>query len=162
MKKEVLGVDIGGVITDRINDGGDTSFFRDRYLEVTSVTGAFEALRELERCFEGRVFLVSKAGPRTEERTIHWLNHHRFHEQTKIPPSHVYYCRAREAKAPICEMLGVTHFVDDNLEVLSYLKTVEHQYLFNPIEEYVKKYAYHLSQVARVGSWAELLPKLLR
>lgn len=164
MKKEVLGVDIGGVVTKRMEMVGEDSisYFRDRYLEVLSVTGAISSLRKLVDRFEGRVLLVSKAGPETERRTIHWLKFHWFHEQTGIPPENVHYCRTREAKAPICERLGVTHFVDDNLEVLSYLKTVEHQYLFNPIEQYVQKFAHHLPHVERVMSWEELLPKLLK
>ena len=38
----------------------------------------------------------------------------------------------RRDKAPICERLGITHFVDDRLDVLAYMETVEHRYLLGP------------------------------
>ncbi|MBA3679436.1 hypothetical protein H0W80_04625, partial [Candidatus Saccharibacteria bacterium] len=46
-KIPVLGVDVGGVIIDRVNDNTDTSFFGDNYLSTTAVSDVFEALAEL-------------------------------------------------------------------------------------------------------------------
>ncbi len=160
--QEILGVDIGGVIIDRANDSMDTSFFKDRYLEAMAVVGALETLKRLsaER-FGGRVFLVSKCGPRTEECTRHWLGHLRVYELLGIPIDHVHYCRERHEKAPICEKLQVTHFVDDKLEVLGYLKSVEYRYLFNPVEREVRKFAHHLPSVRRVESWNEIQQELM-
>jgi len=43
---EVLGVDIGGVIIDRINDGTDTSFFGDNYLRTTAYSSTPEETDE--------------------------------------------------------------------------------------------------------------------
>ena len=162
MPKEVLGVDVGGVIIDRANDAMDTSFFANDYLQATAVVGAFDALRRLAKeRFEGRVFLVSKCGPKTEGRTRLWLPHHGFYEHVGIPPEHVRFCRERREKAPICEELGVTHFVDDKLEVLSYLESVTHRFLFNPVEREVTKFVRHLPRVRRVESWSEILKELL-
>ncbi|HJZ19149.1 MAG TPA: hypothetical protein VJ208_03525 [Candidatus Nanoarchaeia archaeon] len=42
MVKGILGVDIGGVIIDRVrNDGTDTAFKSKRYLETTAIPGVF-------------------------------------------------------------------------------------------------------------------------
>src|SRR5262245_58500091 len=103
MITEALGVDVGGVIIDRVNDALDTSFFGDNYLKTTAVEGAFDALRTLnaER-FPGRVYLVSKCGARTEARTMAWLAHHGFHDYTGILAEHVRFCRKRPEKAGIC------------------------------------------------------------
>lgn len=132
MKKEkVLGVDFGGVITDRVADNSDTSFFADRFLETPMVDGAFDALSRLVAGpFEGRVHIISKAGPRIQERTRLWMAHHQFAERTGVPESHVHFCRERRDKAPICKRLCVTHFVDDRLDVLNHLETVSVRLLF--------------------------------
>src|SRR6185369_12095724 len=53
-----------------------------------------------------------------------------FFDRTGIPPGHVHFVRERLDKAPVCQRLGVTHFVDDRLDVLAHLETVEHRYLF--------------------------------
>ena len=101
---EILGVDVGGVIIDRVNDALDTSFFGDNYLQTPAVAGAFDALRSLNTGrFAGRVFLVSKCGPRVQAKTLAWLEHHGFHGQTAIPRDHVCFCRKRREKADICQ-----------------------------------------------------------
>lgn len=127
----VLGVDFGGVISARVADDSDTSFFADRFLETPMVDGAFDALARLVAGpFEGRVHIVSKAGPKIQERTRLWMDHHQFTDRTGIPESQVHFCRERRDKAPICRRLGVTHFVDDRLDVLSYLEAVRVRLLF--------------------------------
>ena len=42
-----LGIDIGGVIVLRVNDGSETSLFGDRFLENQPIAGAFEGIRQL-------------------------------------------------------------------------------------------------------------------
>ena len=159
---ERLGVDIGGVLIDRINDDTDTSFFGDNYLKTTAVPNAFEAIKRLagER-FGDEIYLVSKCGPSIERKSREWLAHHDFHAATGVPPERLNFCRRRQDKAPICESLGLTHFIDDRLEVLSYLKTVPHLFLFMPTPAEVERYARHLDRVRRVESWDEVLAALL-
>jgi hypothetical protein len=50
--------------------------------------GAFESLTRLCDAFEGRMWIVSKAGPTVQARTERWLAHHRFFETTGIDPSY--------------------------------------------------------------------------
>ena len=163
MQTEILGVDIGGVIIDGAkNDGSDTSFFSDNYLKTTPTEGVFDALSQLvTNRFGERVYLVSKCGPRFQEKTFHWLNHHGFYELTGIKRENVRFCRKRHEKAPICEELGITHFIDDRLEVLGYLTAVKYLYLFRPRQSEVEKFSHHLPRVMRVTTWQHVLNDLL-
>src|SRR5687767_13287048 len=116
-----LGIDVGGVIIDRVADGSDTSFFGDQYLLTPAVPDAFATIAALLKGrFAGEGHVVSKCGKNTERKTREWLAHNGFHDVTGIPPERIHFCRKREEKAPICARLGITHFVDDRLEVLSY------------------------------------------
>jgi hypothetical protein len=133
-----LGVDIGRVIiAGPAHPGeGDTAFFGESDTEAMrtpAVPGAFAALGRLVAQFEGRVWLVSKCGERTEARTRQWLAHHGFHDQTGIPVAHVRFCRERPHKAHHATELGLTHFVDDRPDVHEALAgIVAHRYLFGP------------------------------
>jgi hypothetical protein len=131
-RQPALGVDVGGVIVQLATEGAeDTSFFGTRPLETPAAAGVFEALAVLAAGpFAGRVHLVSKAGPKVAANTEAWLAHHEFFERTGIPADHLHFVRERRDKAPVCARLGITHFVDDRLDVLGYLTTVEHRYLF--------------------------------
>jgi hypothetical protein len=115
-----LGVDIGRVII--AGDGPDTSFVggsEEAAMRAPEVPGAFAALTRLGRSFGGRLWLVSKCGPRVEARTRRWLAARRFFEITSIDPQRVVFCRTRPEKAPICARLGITAFVDDRWDVLA-------------------------------------------
>ena len=126
-----LGVDVGGVIVMLADDDEDTSFFGDRPLETPAVPGVVEALARLVGGpFEGRAHIVSKAGPKVAGNTELWLDHHDFFGRTGIAADHLHFVRERRDKAPVCERLGITHFVDDRLDVLAYLESVEHRYVF--------------------------------
>jgi len=141
-----LGVDIGRVLIDDAShpSGDDTSFIRgteDDVLETPQMAGAFDALTELCSVLDGRVWLVSKCRARVQARTERWLEHHRFFPITGIDPSHVRFCIERADKAPICAELGITHFVDDRVDVLGYLVgVVAHLFLFasegQPVPEF--------------------------
>jgi len=163
LNADTIGVDIGGVIIDRVNDGTDTSFFSDNYLQTTAVPGVFDALRQLvENRFGDRVHLVSKCGQNVQDKTLHWLDYHRFYDLTGIGRERVHFCRERHEKAGICEKLGITHFVDDRLEVLGNLTTVGTLYLFQPRPDEVQRFVRFLNRVKEVNSWQEILTAELR
>ncbi|MEV4758817.1 hypothetical protein AB0J86_27485 [Micromonospora sp. NPDC049559] len=126
-----LGVDVGGVIVALAGRDEDTSFFGGRPLETPAVPGVVDALAALTvQPFAGRVHLVSKAGPKVAANTSAWLEHHGFFGRTGIPAGNLHFVRERRDKAPVCQRVGITHFVDDRLDVLAHLDTVEHRYLF--------------------------------
>lgn len=129
--QSILGVDVGGVIVDRVAEGQDTSSFGSRPLLTPAVPGVFDALAVLtEGPFEGRVHIVSKAGSRVAANTEAWLEHHALFRRTGIPAGNLHFVRTQADKAPVCARLGITHFVDDRLDVLASLTTVPHRYLF--------------------------------
>ncbi len=133
-----LGIDIGRVIISGEShpDGGDTAFFQgdeQTMLATPEMPGAVEAIAILVRLFEGRVWLVSKCGPHIEARTLRWLDGHDFYRRTGMDAGHVRFCRERAEKRGHCEELGLTHFVDDRVDVHTAIHgVVEHQYLFGP------------------------------
>lgn len=154
-----LGIDVGGVIIDRKrNDDSDTSLFGPNYLNAFAVPGAFDTIRELNSSdFEGQIFIVSKCGHNIERKTREWMVHNKFPELTGVPMEKFHFCRRRADKAPICQKLGITHFIDDKLEVLSYLESVPNKFLFDPNPNEVKAFEKHLQKVTLVGRWVELL-----
>jgi hypothetical protein len=133
-----LGLDIGRVlISTEPADGKNDSSFIGGSLEAALATppyrGMFEAVPALVERFNGQVWLVSKCRQRVEDKTRHWLAHHRFFERTGIPNGNLRFCIERHQKAIHCKELGLTHFVDDRLDVLGYLDgVVEHRFLFGP------------------------------
>ena len=104
MTELTLGVDIGGVLIGGTGPE-DTSFFTRDYLHTPAVPGGFDALKALNGLFGGRVFLVSKCGPRVQGKSIHWLAHHGFLAATGVPESRYRFCLKRDGKAPICAEL---------------------------------------------------------
>lgn len=129
-RPRALGIDIGGVLVDRVAEDSDTSFFGDRPMDTPLVAGSLEAVQALIEMFEWRVYIVSKAGPKIAELSRAWLGRHGFVGPEMIPPSQVHFVRKRPDKADVCERLGITHFVDDRLDVLDHLVTVDRRFLF--------------------------------
>ena len=127
-----LGVDIGRVIIH--GDGPDTSFVggsAEDALRAPAVDGALAALARLQLRLAGRVWLVSKCGPKVQSRTMAWFDHHRFFEATGLSRERVRFCRDRRDKAPICKELGIALFVDDRRDVLEAMSgVVPHRFLF--------------------------------
>jgi hypothetical protein len=149
-----LGVDIGRVIIAPLGDDGstDSKFLgvaEEEALAVPPAPGAFESLAELWARFEGRVWLVSKAGPKIQQTTLLWLREHRFSELTGVPAKHVRFCRERVEKRNHAIQLGLTHFVDDRTDVLRHLVgLVPELYLFGYQSADVPAWARH------VADWA--------
>ncbi|MEH0936575.1 hypothetical protein [Micromonospora psammae] len=154
-----LGVDVGGVIIELSDGNEDTSFFGGNFLRTPPMDSVFDVLAEVVPLFD-EAYVVSKCGAETEQRTRRWLAHHDFHGRTGIGPERLRFCRTRPEKAPIAAGLGLTHFVDDRLEVLGYLDTVPHRYLLRPRPDEVDAYRRHLPGVRQVESWPELAAAL--
>lgn len=148
-----LGVDFGGVIVERSDDTSDGSFFGTRPLDTPEMPGAIDTIAALASGrFLGRVFVVSKASPRIEALTRQWMRHVDFHRRTGIFDANIVFVRDRLAKGEVCRKYGLTHFVDDRLDVLESMPFVPQRYLFASV---------HAPQVTptmiqSVASWAVL------
>jgi hypothetical protein len=153
-----LGIDIGRVlITPEPSDGRhDTSFIGgsiDDALKTPPYPGMFDVVPDLVKLFKGQVWLVSKAGPRVQEKSRLWLLHHRFFERTGIPAGNLRFCLQRPQKADHCQELGITHFIDDRDDVLRHLKDiVPHRFLFGP-----QKSPHHPAGLIHVPAWSDAL-----
>ncbi|MFG1771483.1 hypothetical protein ACGFIX_18065 [Nocardia salmonicida] len=131
-----LGVDFGRVIQGAALTPGaaDTAFLSGGFVEAMSTPpsrDAFDVLNRLVTRFDGNVWVISKCGPRIEQRTRQWLDHHDFAARTGIPREHLRFSRTRAGKAPHCAELGITHMIDDRLDVHEILRDlVPWRYLF--------------------------------
>jgi hypothetical protein len=160
--KPTLGVDIGGVILDFMPyKDTELGFDGDRYLEVPEVEGSFEALAALNKgSFKDSVHLVTKID-RGSTRTLEWLRDRKFFERTGIPEANLHICYERSEKEGIVAKLGVTHFIDDRTEVMSYMiGTVPDLYIFQNLNEDRLKFPDAAKQMTFVQSWKELLELL--
>jgi hypothetical protein len=134
--RPALGIDIGRVLMCPADDDGapDTSFLSlpdAQALEVPAAPCMWDVVPEIVDVFERRVWLVSKAGARIEALTRRWLAHHRFFERVGMAPDAVRFCRRRPEKRDHALLLGLTHFVDDRVDVLQALRgAVPRLYLF--------------------------------
>ena len=148
----VLGVDVGRVITGEDPVSG-ASLLTSGWQRTPVISGALSHLSLLNSParFDGRVYLISKAGPKVQERTRDWLVLVNFHNTTDIQPEKVYFVRERAEKAAVCRRLGVTDFIDDRVSVLQTLDSVDTRFLFSPDD--VRQLP---PGIVHVRSWAEL------
>ena len=130
-----LGVDFGRVIQGAALAPGDadTVFLSgglEEALRTPPSPDAFEVLSRLVPRFDG-AWIISKCGPDIEQRSLRWLDHHDFYARTGIPRDHVRFCRARADKAIHCAELGITHMIDDRIDVHAALRgLVPHLFWF--------------------------------
>ena len=151
-----IGLDVGGVLLDRSLGADEASFFGTRPMDTPVMPGALEAVRTLAALFEGRILIVSRAGHRTRELSRRWLGLHGFLGDERIPPSHIYFVERRSEKAALCQALGVTHFVDDHLDVLSGMQ-IPFRILFRGAAVPAESDGFLSPGVVSCGDWAELL-----
>lgn len=159
MGKQIIGIDVGGVIIDREkNDESDTSLFGPNYLNALAVPGALGAIESLSKgTFRDAIYIISKCGENIERRTREWL---RYNGVDKIvPEANWCFCRERHQKAPIAKELGLTYFVDDKLEVLHHMwKVVDHRILFRPFAGQTTKWLGESSNGIHIWmNWADLV-----
>ena len=118
----------------------------DEALASPATDGAIDTLVRLVPLFQS-AWVISKCG----ERTLAWLDHHDFYDRTGISRRNVRFCRRRADKAVHCRKLGITHMIDDRIDVHRALEdVVPHRYLFG-----------HQSgpapaEVRHTRTWAEL------
>jgi hypothetical protein len=148
-KQFCLGVDFGRVIHGGAAADGvhDTVFLDGGFEEALAspaTDGAFDVLPRLVDAFGGRVWVISKCGPRIQERTLAWLDHHDFHARTGVPRGNVRFCRKRNDKAGHCTQLGITHMIDDRIDVhRALVDSVPCRYLFGRQEEPAPSWVRH-------------------
>lgn len=169
-EKHRLGIDFGRVIQGAAlpDGGGDTAFLAGGDAEAMRTPpsdGAFEALARLVPYFGGRAWVISKCGPRVQQRTRQWLDHHDFYRRTGVPRENVRFCRKRADKAGHCAELRITHMVDDRLEVHEALRgLVPYLFLFGVQSGPIPPWVHHTpswpaAEAAVVATLAPVIPQ---
>lgn len=136
-----LGIDFGKVIISPVVSGtSDTSFLSgtdDEAMRTPPYPAAFETIRELVDAFDGCVWIISKASAPTQRKTRAWLKHWNFFDTVGLSWDRLRFCLRRDEKSEHCRELGITHFIDDRLDVLEHLRrVVPHLYLFGAQPEH--------------------------
>ena len=162
--KQTLGVDIGNVIINhRLAKTDDETFYEEQYSTIPSTEGVFESLKKLNEFFNGEVYLISKCTEWAEEKILAWFVDNDFYTQTGIKSENVYFVRKRDEKDLLCQKLEITHFIDDRLEVLSYMvESTPNLYLFQPDETELKEFEKYLPKVTVVNGWDEILEIIIK
>ena len=118
---EVVGVDIGGVIIEHVetSDVPMALLSASRYLEAAEVSNAMEGLACLVRRFQpANVWIVSKAGPEIQQRSLHWFEHHDVYDRTGLLRQNVVFVRKKRDKAAVINAKHITLMIDDSISVL--------------------------------------------
>jgi hypothetical protein len=139
-KKQVeprLGIDFGGVLMIKVEKKGKHDpEYADNFLSSSPSKNVLERIKSLQKKFNGQVWIISKAGVYTEGLIRKWLDTHDFFEYTGLNKDHLIFCRHRKDKGPICEGLGITHFIDDRVHIMQILQgTVPHLFLYGNKEK---------------------------
>ncbi|KKR46021.1 MAG: hypothetical protein A3G47_02965 [Candidatus Zambryskibacteria bacterium RIFCSPLOWO2_12_FULL_39_45] len=162
--RESFGVDLGNVIIDHVGFGTTPEFVQSGdYNVIPQMPGVIEALWQLnQERFAGNIFVVYNASDVADQKILSWLKSHDFFSRTGIYPAQVMRTKNGRDKSSICDLYQATHFVDDRLEVLSYLvDKVKNLYLLKPQQKEVKQYQDFLPHVQLVTSWDEIVRTLL-
>ncbi len=161
--KKVLGVDIGNVIiNNRLNDPEVVKVDEVVYAAFPPSEGVFDSLKTLNDYYAGEVYLISKCTEWAQVQILAWLTSHDFYVKTGIKPNHVNFVRQRNEKDAVCIRLGVTHFVDDRLEVLSYMiESTPNLILFQPDQEEVNEFKQFLPKVTVANDWNEVVKQII-
>jgi len=165
---EILGIDFGGVICDRVGADGKivAEFDDEEVFKIEPVAGVHDSIASLvSRKFGPKnTFLISSAlRIKTEINTRRWLMFQHFYELTYLPQEHVLICRKRQEKAEICREVGITHFIDDRPQVLQTLiGVVPHLYWFQPRNQDLEEFP-NLRQpfVTICYSWPHVVDAIL-
>ncbi len=160
-----IGIDIGRVIIAGDTDKEDNLFFSPKFIQASQVKNAFICIKKIvNKLGAENVFLVSKCGSQTEQRTLKWLEYNDFYKETGVKNKNIYFCRERKEKKEICSLLGINIFIDDRFSVLEHLEGFDSLYLFNPLEEEKINYNLHADkqQITIVYIWKDLITSFLK
>ncbi len=158
-----LGVDIGNVIINhRLSDPNDKTLHEECYSTIPATDSVYEAMKKLNVFFAGKVYLISKCTPWAQEKILAWLSDNDFYGKTGLDPKNVRFVRERHEKDAVCQELGITHFIDDRLEVLGYMiDSTPNLFLFQPDKAEVEEFKQFLPKVTVVKDWQQVIERIV-
>lgn len=93
--------------------------------KATAVSGALEGLTRLT----GDTYIISARTLSSIPFAEEWLSKNGVYNI--IPKEKIIFCRSGAEKAPLCEKLNITHFLDDKLSFLNFLPETTKKVLFD-------------------------------
>ena len=144
-----LGVDIGGVLVDDLLDVG---------VAADLLPGAIRGLTALAHVFNGRVHVISKAGPKVRDIARDWLTRTGLLKEANLGLEQVHFVDRDQDKAEVCRQHGVSHMVDDSLAVHRTLHDVPFRFLFRSELPRCADVGDPLRDVLAVTNWPRLVP----
>lgn len=147
---EILGIDLG-----------NTLFNKENYPDFPDSLRVVRRLA-IERFGFKNIHIVSRVTPEQEKRALIYVSRQIFKDKTRITLDRVHFCRERHEKGPICEILGITHFIDDRPDVLIHMPTNVKPILFNPRTEDRATYTKEIRSMYIVENWLEIERLLLQ
>ena len=154
-----LGIDFGNTIVQFVRKDEQSES------ECVEIDGATETIRKLvNRYGAEHVYIISKAVPREQTKTLLWLKAHwgidrpsarkRSYRATGLKEDNIYFCAHRAEKAPIAARLRLTHYIDDRPQVLSCMTTVRNKIIFNLAAEDLSAWQNEIvGRVSIVSDW---------
>lgn len=141
----VLGVDIGGTI-----------MFKDQDGKVFLHEGAIETLNNFKKN-NHEIYLISRVNIQQEIRSKKWLIENQILERIGINWGNLFYCRERVDKGPIAKALGVNVFIDDRVDCLTSMDHGVKKYLFCPDNHNLKAVAAYKTEIQILLKWGSLV-----
>ncbi|MCC2631934.1 MAG: hypothetical protein K0S20_633 [Patescibacteria group bacterium] len=160
-----IGIDCGGVLLANYDrQTGRNIPFNESFFEYPEIDGAVESVKRLVDIFgQENVFLVSMVSEERRPGLLEWLKGIGLIGEDSFTESNLYFCRRNADKAGICSKLGITHFVDNRLEVLRHLSHVPHLYLLQPSQHEMDTFTASVPQIEFVAeTWSELLENIAK
>lgn len=118
-----IGVDVGGVLTKNPTDVPDHKRWEEQV--DYAAPGALEGVKRLVQLFgPNNVHIVSKVhlGGSMQHKVEHWLHDTcMVCQRTGLRKDNIHFCESRsgpDGKGKVAQQLRLSHFVDDNFEVL--------------------------------------------
>lgn len=129
--KNRIGFDIGGVILQKppielmLALQRHTRSIEDIVPYALPIRYVTESIRGIAKKFgPENIFLISKANGAIAELTMRILTQRNFFKFTCVRTENVYFCPDVKSKINQCQKCDVTHFVDDNVLILSKLNLI--------------------------------------
>ena len=157
-----IGIDCGGVLLANYNRSDGTSVpSKHSFLEFPTLRGAQDAVIKLVEIFgQENVHVVSQVSKRLESELAQWI-YVNFVDPSVLLEKNIHFCEEPSGKAPICSSLGLTHFVDNRMEILSFLSDIPNLFLLQPSQyelDGIQGEKPHVTYVAE--DWPTLLTEI--
>ena len=155
-----LGIDFGNVIIDHLGFGTTEDYFHHGdYNLIPPVENALECLAELNRTgLFKNITVVYNATGVADMKISNWLIAHRFCEITGIPAANIFRSTHGRNKLIYCQQHGITHFVDDRMEVLNpMIGIIPFLFLLNGQAQEIAGYQTELNKLNVADSWSTII-----